>query len=56
MEAPDFEPKAAPGTPNGPTGASKTPKGIQGDEEYIARLPINCPIAGVFRLCFRVYI
>jgi len=40
-DAPDFEPKAAPGTPGGPTGAPKTPKGSQGHKEYIIEPPIK---------------
>ena len=42
-EALDFEPKAAPGTPHGPTGAPKTPKGSQRDNEYITNVLINPP-------------
>ena len=36
-EADDLEPKAAPGTPHGPTGALKTHKGKQRDTKYNPR-------------------
>lgn len=43
MEAPDFEPKTAPGTTNGLTGALTTPKGSQRDKEDNAKLPKKRP-------------